>query len=511
MTDNAIKNNSNAGDLDAMLKSGDAFRFISQFDKSKAYEETDENGDKKYFVELDGSSDQEDLVGDVMDLSALQEMEKTAVGTIMLRDHDPSTDKVFGHIVEAKLVQENNKVVLRLKAEVDHEDNANLRIWKSIKIGRKLGASVTVIVLAHKKNPNRKDGLIIKSVKLLEVSIVTIPCNQDSWTLAATASKALKLAENNQKSLMPVESGSDSEPEINSIEKGETEMSKTQPAEKGATETTNTLFPRTTDAVNASKELRVQVESISEANPENSKDLIAKALQSMFSSPVKVKGLFVEEQAKRQPTLWDLFDILCSVKWQLMDRKWVMEWTDLEDDYDYVGEYNVACQEFAEAAVKSFVYYGGFATDADTALDSDGDGITDEVISNALEIEKSFQSLAETFRKTTDEAAKKSLGEIGTNLLEVAAKAGIPLPVAAEAAQNESATQEPDAELVQKSTVFIEMKTRAEAAETKAAETEKTLEETQTELEIAKAALKVAVEATGSVLRQPLQQKALKV
>lgn len=483
-------------DIDQMMKSGDAFRFVSPFERSKAYEETDnETGETKKYVELFASSDGEDLVGDVMEMSALEDMESSAVGTIMLRDHNPSVEKIFGTIIEAKLVSENGKNLLQIKALVDDEDPQNIRIWKTIKNGTKLGASVTVVVTDKSANPRRKGSLIIKHVILLEISIVTIPCNQDSWTLAATASKALRRAEhalaNKQKSIIP-ETGETMTQENQTKPEGETkeEAAAGQPAVTQTTEETTAeetvvpaekgLFTRTLAAVAATFAAK-KIFDEGGAKPE--------------VRTISAKGMFAAELAKRKPSLWDLFDILCTVKWQLMDRKWAIEWTDLEDDFDYVGEFNIACHEFAEAAVESFTYYGGFSTDVDAALDTDGDGVTDKTLANAVEIEKSFQNLSELITQATDETLRKNLREIGASMLEVAKGAGIRFPESAVTGENAPAAVTD--EEIRKSSIFIETEARAVKAESDLAEANQTVEAAKAGLEAANVVLKTQ-------LRQPL-------
>lgn len=476
------ENNQQTRDLDGMIKSGDAFRFISGFEKSKAYEETTDGVTKK-FIEFVGSSDQEDLVGDVMTLDALKEMVASATGTIMLRDHNRSTDKVFGWITDANLKSENGKNVIVFKAEVDDEDNANIRIWKSIGKGYKLGASVTVIILSKADNPKRKDGLIIKSVKLLEISIVTIPCNQDSWTLAATASKALAIAEAITNKSDEVIMNENTE----NIEIGETETVIEVPEAVEETEK-HAEHPQT-------KTLSVMNSHLARRKAAEETNIAAEI------TDVITKGLFVEEQAKRQMSLWDLFDILCSVKWALIDRKWAMEYADVQDDFDYVGAFSEAASEFASAAAKSFAYYGGFvmddigeadevSNDIDLAINGEMDS-DEETMKNALSIKKSFEVFAELYKQLPAEQ-QPTLLSIGNEIIDLAKTAGI--IVASEA--DSSAT--PTDEVIRKSQVFLDAETRAKTAEAE-------IENLTQELEVAKAGLETATEAIGFYNRQPLQ------
>lgn len=490
-------------DLDKMMKSGDAFRFVSPFERSKAYEETGDGGETNKYVELYASSDQEDLVGDVMDLTALEDMERTAVGTIMLRDHNPSTEKIFGWIVEARLEQKDGANLLWIKALVDDGDNQNVRIWKSIKNGVKLGASVTVLITKKAANPRRKGSLIIKNVLLLEISIVTIPCNQQSWTLAASASKALRRAEEAMLSNQDTET------------KEKTMSDKKETVKKGgAPEGVETNEPAVAAGETQISEDPVGDQTVETVTaPTESKGFFARTLAAIQATlaakkafddqgtkpeirEISVKGMFNVELEKRKPSLWDLFDILCTVKWQLMDRKWAIEWTDLEDDFDYVGEFRTACEEFASAAVESFAYYGGFETGAE---DASADTATADTVSNALEVEKSFKILSEAIKEAKDENVQKQLREIGASMLEVAKSAGILFPDANPA--EGSAETVPAAELteeeIRKSTVFTEIESRAQKAESDLAKANE-------DLEIAKAGLEAANAALQMQLRQPL-------
>ena len=493
----------NTKNLEAMKRTGAAFTFVSTFEKSKAYEVT-ENGETQKFIEFIGSSDNEDLVGDVMDLAALKEMEVTAPGTIMLRDHNRSTDKVFGWITEAKVVPENGVYLIVFKAEVDDEDAANVRIWKSISKGRKLGASVTVVILSKKDNPRRTGGMIFKSVKLLEVSIVTVPCNQDSWTLAATASKALALAESYAKShssIPAIEKSAANQEEIMTDEKKKD--AGTENAETA--ENVETVEAAETAAEDAPVEKAVIAPFALSIAAKNLHEARRAEAERTKTAPeileISAKGLFVDEQAKRQPTLWDLFDILCAVKWQLMDRKWAIEQADVADDFDYPAEYKTACEEFSAAAVKSFAYYGGWdmpvdpaaeggepASIVETAIDDD------ETVSNALDIEKAFEDFAGNVSALPLENREKMFA-IGKMFVEAAKSAGIPLGFETD---NASVTHEPAEEIIRQSAVYADAEKRAADAEEKAAALRQ-------ENEIAKAALEVAVEAINQANGQPLQ------
>lgn len=370
---------------------------------------------------------------------------------------------------------------------------------------------------------------------LLEISIVTIPCNQDSWTLAATASKALQLSEERLKGapLISVPESSNTatveSAEINSNQEEEkmsknlqvannetaAETAAADPAagavEIPAEETAAAADPaagvvaaETTESKGVGDQAPAAepMTVLSRANAalkafEDRRKAAEETKQAPQILEVNTKGLFAEEQAKRQPTLWDLFDILCAVKWQLMDRKWAMEWVDgVEDNFDYVGEYRVACQEFAEAAVKSFAYYGGFELPAAESSESSVDGdesITDEIISNALDLQKSYEVFAGIYEKSAGEN-KTTLKSIGDEMIALAEKAGIPL---GRGGAEVVAGGEVSEDVIRKSQVFLDTETRAKTAEAEAGRL-------KTELEVATAGLRTAVEVVEKVAQQPL-------
>lgn len=513
-------------DTQSLIKTGNAFRFINPLQESKAYT-TEENGETNYFVELFASSDQEDLVGDVMEQSALEEMRDSAPGTIMLRDHNPSTDKIFGSITEAELIKRDGKTLLWIKAEIDAEDKQNIRIWKSIKKGVKLGASVTVVIVDSKPNPHRRNGLIIVSIKLLEISIVTIPCNQDSWTLAAKARKALNILES--RFLRPEQNGKNfaadagtPETAINTLEgkqmsqenetpktaeknvatetvietsvepvKEETETGLITPAETATEETiiealvkeTETVetentapaeksyFPRTMAAITAAKAVRQQIDSG----------------EIVELQAVAVKGLFNEILAQ-EPNLWELYDILCEVKWNLMSQKWNLEYLGQTDFSEILNSWDEALDEFKAAAKVSFQYWGNFP---------DSESETETVLSNAAAIEKAFKDLSELIERSSGETAQSDLRRIGASIYGVAKQAGIVFPFAEVSLPGDNLPVIAD-DAVRNSKIFTETQTRAENAETELGKVRK-------QLETAKAGLELANTLLEKVAKQPLE------
>lgn len=470
MADGSTKTTEQVTDINAMLKSGSAFRFISEFAQSKAYKEG-EGDDEQMFVEMLASSDSEDLVGDVMTKSALQDMQKTAVGTIMLRDHNPSIEKMFGSIVESKLIEEDGKTCLWIKAWVDGNDDQNVRIWKSISKGVRLGASVTVLVQKTANKSSKGGGLIITNVKLLEISIVSIPCNQDAWTLAASASKALRRAK--------------------AAASSEDTTMKTEPvAEKS-------VFPRTTAMIERIKAYLAL-------------DDEAKKSAEVPEVPV-IKGMFQDKI--EHLSFWTLVDILNDVRWCLSWQKYVAEESGETDFTEIVTAWDEALAEFHAAALDSFTFWENLDTNEDESVSLS--------LEEAEAIQKSFEELAGIAPKLEGENLAK-LMEIGTQMLGVAKTAGIPIPV--EKAEEAVPATKPESEKgaegeeaaaaidIEKSAPYLEMKERAEKAEealaaksTELEQAQKDLGEAQEERNIAKAGLEAANEAIAAHLRAPLR------
>ena len=196
MADGKLTKTTNDGTYDQqaikeLIRHGKAFRFVGD-EISKSYETPE--GD--YYIEAVASSDQEDLVGDIMTQKALQEMKAGFIGKTVFMNHRTSVpDDVFGAVIEAQIIKQNGAQLLIFKIVVEKENEAAMKTWRYINGGRvKLGTSVTILVNKSAPNPNRKGGILIDSVESIEHSIVGVPCNRESNTIAATASKALELS-----------------------------------------------------------------------------------------------------------------------------------------------------------------------------------------------------------------------------------------------------------------------------------------------------------------------------
>lgn len=463
-------------EIRGLIKSGKAFKFNGE-PICKAYEE-----DGEYFVEAIGSSDQEDLVGDVMTANALQIMEREFVGKTVFMNHRTMVpDDVFGSIVETKLLKKDGKQLLWFKIVVENENDAAMKSYRVISGGRvKLGTSVTILVKSKKPNPNRKGGIIIDDVESLELSIVGISCNRESQNIWATASKALQLAMKNEISA--------EEPLI----EGDTEMNKEtlETAEKSENiETTEIEKTVQTEESNPPVAVVIGVGDVNVAN------ILARSLAAMGrvevlnqqiakgetieERPMPItKGLF-NEILEQEPTFWELCDILCEVKWELIWQKNRLAYLGQTDFSNILSAWDETLDEFKAAQTSSFKYWGEFDT------------VVAETISNALQIEKSLKSLLEV--QTSDEEVQKQLHETGIRILAVAKKLNL---------VEESVTELiPTDEQIQKSGVYQALKNKSEQ---EIADLSKKLEESEQNYEIAKAGLTVANEALRSGLREPL-------
>lgn len=164
------------------------FKFSIAPTECKAYKAADGTRTCK----LVASSNANDLVGDAMSQKALRQMESSAKGTTVFLNHKYTIpEDVFGSVKGATLqkmmVDGEDGEVLCLVFDIDVAE-ANPRAVKTHELmleeKSKLGASVTVLVLDATE---RKDGTrILDDVAYLEVSVVGIPCNRQSWVMAAS-------------------------------------------------------------------------------------------------------------------------------------------------------------------------------------------------------------------------------------------------------------------------------------------------------------------------------------
>lgn len=485
----------NQNEIKELLKKGEAFRFVGD-EISKSYES--DEGD--YFVEAVASSDQEDLVGDIMTQKALQEMKVGFIGKTVFMNHRTSVpDDVFGAVIEAQIIKQNGAQLLIFKIIVEKENEAAMKTWRYINGGRvKLGTSVTVLVNKSTPNPNRKGGILIDSVETIEHSIVGVPCNREANTIAATASKALELSQllNHEADEAPmkteqksadeapetVETATEESSEAVSTEETSADEAEQAPVEEAPAEPETpaeeaapaaeekSLFSRSTAAFERFKAL---VDEVTES----------KVAKTKAELPIPViKGLFADRL--EHPPFWDLFDILCDVRWNLLSQIWNLQYAGETDFSEVEAAWAESLSEFMAAAIDSFSFWSIPQADSESAKSMSRE--------DALEIEATMKGLAGVIAKTADAELLAEFRDVGSSLIEIASKGGIEIP---------TKTVEFD---VTKSKEFTDMATRAETAEAKVKELSTTLEETQGNLEVAKAGLDVAVEALEADMRKPL-------
>jgi hypothetical protein len=154
-------------------------------------------------IQLIASTNAQDMVGDVMDKTSLEEMRSAAVGTTVFLNHQYLVpDDVFGTVVSAEVVDRTlphpltkqptkyTCLVYKVDPVTKEENKRGFRTAMMILNGRRrLGASVTVLILDKLVEGDKRR---IKHVYYIETSIVGVPCNPLSWV--EHASKALNQA-----------------------------------------------------------------------------------------------------------------------------------------------------------------------------------------------------------------------------------------------------------------------------------------------------------------------------
>lgn len=516
-----IQINGNSGtnrdEVKAWVKSGKAFRIVRD-EIRKTYE----SPEGEFYVEVIASSDQEDLVGDVMTMRALQIMERDFVGkTVFLNHRTNVPDDVFGSIVSAELQKTNGVQLLVLNIVVEKENEPAMKTWRIINGDRtKLGTSVTVLVKAHKPNPNRKGGMLIDDVETIEHSIVGVPCNRESLTMTATASKALALYEATDdmetvatattETDIPVEKTADTAAVAPAVEASE---AATETAEQTSASTDETPAEVVDEPVVAETDTVAAeaptAEDVAEPSAETVEEAVAaeeapstkafprtaamiekikqiRAIAELDSTvkveapAVAVKGMFNDK--KDHPSFWDLVDILCEVRWSL---QWRLD--SVRNDESEVAEvlslYAEAFDEFKIAALDSFTFWNDIDTEKAASF-------TAADIENAIELEKGLAHVAELTESVANTEAAEQMRTIGKNLVEIAAKMGIPMPTGIS-----DITQHED---------FQAVATLAKHLGADNERLEKELAEMQANYEGAKAGLAAAVEAIDTRMREPL-------
>lgn len=143
--------------------------------------------DGKLRTVLIASAHPTDIGGDVMDASALQKMVSGCLGRTVFLNHQWIVPySVYGAVEAATLVTLTDKntgkvyQAVRMVVLVDTTVEAAALTYQIIQNGIvSIGASITVIILQEQR---QKDGTnLITDIYYLEVSLVGIPAQQNSW------------------------------------------------------------------------------------------------------------------------------------------------------------------------------------------------------------------------------------------------------------------------------------------------------------------------------------------
>jgi HK97 family phage prohead protease len=145
------------------------------------------------------SSTTKDLHGDTILRSALEDMERTAVGMTIFLNHSYAVPAdVAGTVTKAIIKQDgvdqnhDPNYSLLFDIEVEDDNPEALRSWRYIQKGRKLGLSIGAMIPDGGAKRQKDGSYLIEHVNLLETSIVGIPANPKSWVeYAASALRGL--------------------------------------------------------------------------------------------------------------------------------------------------------------------------------------------------------------------------------------------------------------------------------------------------------------------------------
>lgn len=150
----------------------------------------DPNADTgRYIVNMVGSSTIKDLQGDIMLMSALDDMTKVPDNLTLLLNHNMDIpDSIFGGLVGRPWIQSSNGIAdLHLTAEVEQSNPKAMQTYAMISGGRRLGCSIGCMVLDYDIDLDT-DTILIRSVLPVEYSVVSVPANMRCWVEIATKS-----------------------------------------------------------------------------------------------------------------------------------------------------------------------------------------------------------------------------------------------------------------------------------------------------------------------------------
>lgn len=151
----------------------------------------DENAESGHFVvSTVGSSTVQDLQGDTMTLTALDDMTRVPDNLLCFLNHSYQIpEDLFGGLYGKPWIQSSNGIAdlhISIDAEVTNPRAAQTYNMIAVK-KRRLGSSIGCMILDYEID-ERTGGIIVLHVMTLEHSIVGIPANQRSWAEVGTKS-----------------------------------------------------------------------------------------------------------------------------------------------------------------------------------------------------------------------------------------------------------------------------------------------------------------------------------
>lgn len=146
---------------------------------TKEYIDTLISEDEPLILEAIASTNSVDIDGDYMTNECLEDMKKQAIGLSIFLDHNHTIDKIVGSVTD---VIETSSDIFKIKFSVlpKYEWYITDLLDNGINLGLSIGASVL-------DYENTDTGWKINKVKLVEISIVGIPANWDTFGTVKTS------------------------------------------------------------------------------------------------------------------------------------------------------------------------------------------------------------------------------------------------------------------------------------------------------------------------------------
>lgn len=178
---------------DFVLKQGMVSACLSRGADFEAYTgsmKVDENAPSgRYVVNMIGSSTTKDLQGDIMLMSALDDMTKVPENLTTWMNHQTDVpESVFGGLASQPWIKSSNGIAdLYLSSEVESSNPRAMQTYNMISRGRRLGCSIGCMVLDYDYDPST-ETILISHVLPVEWSVVGVPAQMRCWVEVATKS-----------------------------------------------------------------------------------------------------------------------------------------------------------------------------------------------------------------------------------------------------------------------------------------------------------------------------------